>query len=191
MGARQDNPKPWEQQNKESTQAFAAFREYRDTPPEDRSIRAVAQKMGYKNPSPLLRWSSKYSWVDRARAYDMELDRRILEAQRRSITEMKERHIKAAMDLQKKALERLAKIQPLELTPKDVREFLVEAAKLERLSRGEVESIQETRGGGDNNGTAAINQLVTDPGFIQAIQHAFADRERESNSSGAPGSLDP
>src|SRR5260370_31422775 len=58
-------------------------------------------------------------------------------AQREAVQEMAERHAKEAMMLQNKAVERLRQLRPEELKPRDTLDFLVEAAKLERLARGE------------------------------------------------------
>jgi len=59
---------------------------------------------------------------------------------------MRERHAREALALQQKALERLKRMDPEELSPGDVLRYFVEAAKLERISRGEPETIQEQRG---------------------------------------------
>jgi hypothetical protein len=58
---------------------------------------------------------------------------------------MAERHATMAMGLQRKALERLQKMPADELAASDVLRYLVEAAKLERLARGEPEEVQEQR----------------------------------------------
>jgi hypothetical protein len=50
---------------------------------------------------------------------------------------MAERHAKEALMLQNKAVERLRQLRPEELKPRDTLSFLIEAAKLERLARGE------------------------------------------------------
>jgi hypothetical protein len=63
---------PWEPQQKESMPAYAAFAEYRDLGPE-RSIEAVSRKVSKSLPL-LKRWSSRWSWVERAKAYDAHLD---------------------------------------------------------------------------------------------------------------------
>ena len=47
------------------------------------------------------------------------------------------------MSVQAKAAERLKTLDPLSLNPREVLSFFVEAARLERTSRGEPESIEE------------------------------------------------
>lgn len=63
--------KPWEPQGETMT-AYAAFTEYRDMGSE-RSLDAVRRKLG-KSQALMERWSSRWQWVERAKAYDMHLD---------------------------------------------------------------------------------------------------------------------
>jgi len=141
----------WERLPGESAKAYEAFCIYRDLPPHERSLKAVAEKLGGKRSGksralrPLERWSSRYRWVERAAAWDEEQDRQARAAQLEAIKEMRERHAREAMMLQKKAIERLNSMDPRELSAADVLRFLIEAAKLERLARGEPETIQEHR----------------------------------------------
>lgn len=149
-GGSMDGP-IWERLPGESAKAYEAFCIYRDLPPHERSLKAVAEKLGGKRSGksralrPLERWSSRYRWVERAAAWDEEQDRQARAAQLEAIKEMRERHAREAMMLQKKAIERLNSMDPRELSAADVLRFLIEAAKLERLARGEPETIQEHR----------------------------------------------
>jgi hypothetical protein len=59
---------------------------------------------------------------------------------------MGERHAKLAVALQEKAVQRLRAMKLEELSSSDLLRYAIEAAKLERLARGEPESIQEQRG---------------------------------------------
>jgi hypothetical protein len=54
-----------------------------------------------------------------------------------ALSEMAERHAREALMLQNKAVERLRQLRPEELGPRETLSFLIEAAKLERLARGE------------------------------------------------------
>ncbi len=63
--------KSFEQQNGESIQAFAAFRAYLEMG-DDRSTRAVAQKLG-KSSALMMRWSARWKWPDRIREYNKSL----------------------------------------------------------------------------------------------------------------------
>ena len=62
---------PFEQQTRESSRAFAAFKTYLELGPE-RSLVAVAVKIG-KNRSLLERWSRKFDWPARVQAHAAHL----------------------------------------------------------------------------------------------------------------------
>ena len=70
----------WDRQDGEGDKAFAAFVRYRDMHPSVRSIRAAYEAQTGKKletrqpPRQWLTWSSKWQWIDRARAYDAHLE---------------------------------------------------------------------------------------------------------------------
>lgn len=151
-----ERPRPWERQPRESEEAFYAFTLYRDMPPRERSLRRVADLIdGHEGatrgprrrhvPGRIKRWAERFAWVERALAWDEERDRLAREAETEAIRAMRERHAREAMALQEKAILRLRAMDPGELTPNDVLRYFVEAAKLERLARGEPETIAEQR----------------------------------------------
>jgi hypothetical protein len=61
---------------------------------------------------------------------------------------MGERQAKVAVAFQEKVIQRLKAMNPEELSAADLIRYAVEAAKLERLARGEPESIGEQRHSG-------------------------------------------
>lgn len=63
------SPSAWAQLPKETAHAFALFQAYRDLPPEQRSARAAALKVGNSIKSAEI-WCAKFKWVERAKAYD-------------------------------------------------------------------------------------------------------------------------
>lgn len=137
--AKDNDREAWERQPGESGPAFEAFAAYRDMG-EKRTISAVARQLN-KSGTLCHRWKLKYDWRVRADAYDASIAE---EARRQAVSdrkEMQKRHIKMSLQLQKKALEALEKIQPEEMTPKDIKEFLRLATELERMNREE--SIQQ------------------------------------------------
>lgn len=74
--------KPWDRKKAESEQAHAAFLTYRDMGV-NRSIERLSlpeQEGGGKSRATIGRWSSRYSWVERCRAWDNDL-----QAQRDSV----------------------------------------------------------------------------------------------------------
>lgn len=125
--------KPWERQKGESDKAYEAFVTYRDMGA-DRSIRAVAQKLD-KSRTQIGKWSSAWDWTERVRIYDNELETEVRAKVIKGRKDMTDRHIKIAMQLQKKALEALNSLEVKAMTPKDIKEFLKMATDLERLNR--------------------------------------------------------
>lgn len=57
----------------EGAKAYQAFTIYRDLPVQERSLAIVSQQLG-KNKSLCARWSTKFQWVDRANAWDIQQD---------------------------------------------------------------------------------------------------------------------
>jgi len=141
----------WERWDKETSKAYNAFRHYRDTPAKDRSIiKCLASYYGGDDPDiwegkkrRWEMWASQWNWQDRIRAWEEYQDYLAREAMLEAISEMNNRHAKIAMSVQAKAAERLKTLDPLSLNPREVLSFFVEAARLERSSRGEPESIEE------------------------------------------------
>jgi hypothetical protein len=81
----------WQRHTGESNAAHEAFRVYLDLGP-NRSIRAVAAILG-KHRTLIGRWSSRWDWVERARAYDRRVDRLRTRLQLRLVTrEIMARH---------------------------------------------------------------------------------------------------
>ena len=153
------SPELWEQQPGESARAFGAFGAYRDLGPL-RSVRGAAEKYYRRSTAAVLRqcftWSSTHLWVERAGAWDRHLDAEARRAQEEARREMAERHVKEARALQGKALERLRLLRPEELAPADLLRYFVEAAKLERLSLGEPDSVQRQELTGKHGGPVML-----------------------------------
>lgn len=159
--------KPWERQKGESEKAFEAFSAYRDMGVE-RSIRAVSQKLS-KSKTLIDRWSRDKNWVERARAYDNDLER---EARAKAIKDrqnMTARHIGIAMQLQKKALEALKGLSVDDMSPKDVKEYIKMATDLERLNR----TFEEESSRGRDDGSAQL---------ADTIIAAYQKRKKEGNA---------
>ena len=113
---------PWEQQPGESAKAFEAFAIYRDMGVE-RSVRKVTQRLN-KSLTLIGKWSSRYNWPERARAYDRDLDRQAHAQAVRDVRSMTNRHIRITMQLQAKALEALEQLNVATLSPKMQLAFL-------------------------------------------------------------------
>lgn len=131
----------WERLPGESSRAYSVFCEYRDLGPE-RSLDKLKQKLNKsRTKSTLARWSGKYKWVERAKAYDDYIEKKKRREHEKAILEMAERHAKLAVAFQQRIAQRLQEINPEELGPADLVRWLDVATKLERLSRGEPTEI--------------------------------------------------
>ena len=159
--------KPWERQKGESEKAFEAFAAYRDMGPE-RTISAVVKKLE-KSRTLIDRWKERWDWQERVRAYDNELEKEARAKAVKGRKDMTERHIKIAMQVQKKALEALASLSVEDMSPKDVKEYIKMATDLERLNRMSEE--QSSKGASD-----APTQLA------DTIVAAYQKRKEEGNA---------
>lgn len=142
---------PWERQPKESPQAFTAFAHYLNMG-EERSARETGRTLR-KNWSQISKWSSAHDWVRRSEAYDRHHQKLRQRANQRAIMKMNERQAEAAMMGQAAAMLSIGKHvktdknqDPVPLRDRDAIRLLAVAAKLERVARGEPDSIQETKG---------------------------------------------
>jgi hypothetical protein len=82
-----DSIAPSEKQPSESPQAHGAFLIYRDLMPGERSASRVASEYG-RHVRLIERWRSKHGWVERAAAFDAEVDRRRRESMFQEAVEM-------------------------------------------------------------------------------------------------------
>lgn len=155
----------WARQRGESHKAFTAWVTYRDFGP-TRSYQRVSKELA-KSMTLIKRWGSKWTWQDRAAAWDDECDRRQREKQLAAIEEMAERHAAAATMFQVKVIEKLNRMDDEEidaLTPSECINWMTAAAKLERLSRGEPEEIARL-----NHAGAEGNEPVPVPTVNQTV----------------------
>lgn len=145
-----NTPKPWERQESETSKAYEAFCEYRDMGPQ-RSLSKVAEKL-QKSETLMGRWSGQNKWVERAAKWDDEqerIEREIAQKeQAKEIRDMRKRHADLAKAMLIKSAKALARIPDDEVKPADVSRMVDVAAKLERISRGDVGEVIEERDGG-------------------------------------------
>lgn len=150
------HPKPWERQERDTDKSWAAFVYYRDMGA-SRNLRIAAEELGYSDATTLWKWSWKYDWTDRVRAWDIEQDRVRRKAHLEEVEEMSRRHARRAKEigeiLARPAAEIVKRMKELEgvLGSKTVEQLLEmmggvawaypQIAKLERLARGEPTDI--------------------------------------------------
>ena len=147
---------PWEQQPGESAKAFEAFAIYRDMGVE-RSVRKVTQRLN-KSLTLIGKWSSRYNWPERARAYDRDLDRQAHAQAVRDVRSMTNRHIRIAMQLQAKALEALEQLNVATLSPKMQLAFLAKATEIERMNRLSAAGMDDS--GKQRDGAEGIEVVI-------------------------------
>lgn len=137
---------PWEQQPGESPKAFEAFNRYLLMGTE-RSLQKVAFELD-KSTNMMGKWSSRWKWVERVAAWDIEQERQARNEQAEEIRKMRKRHASIATSMLAKVSKRMQQMQAEELTPQDIKAWVEAASKLERLSRGDSSEIVEERDGG-------------------------------------------
>lgn len=96
-----NDPHPWTRREDESTPAFEAFRTYLNQGA-SRTVRGVAQELD-KSSTIVGQWSSRHSWVERARAYDSYLITAETDGHAEELIKVRNRH----MGLANKLLDRL------------------------------------------------------------------------------------
>ena len=138
---------PWERMKGENTKAYAYFETYLFMGPTERSLGKVGEKFG-KSSVAIENHSRKYNWVERAEAWDNEQSRIARETHQKEIIEMRNRHAELARKMIEKAEAAVENIDPEKLNPGSLSKIVDVAAKLERISRGDVGEVIEERDGG-------------------------------------------
>ncbi len=172
-----DTPsKPWDRQPGEGPQAFRAFAAYRDSGANGakRSLQKTADSLTKSNGEPyavgtLKDWSRKWFWQSRVDAWDAEMDGLTRKELEKGITGMRKNHVAIATAMLGKAAQALKDLPTADMSPKDIATMVDVAAKLERLSRGEV--TERTEGTQTIAGEVGLHQIdlskVTDEELAQ------------------------
>ena len=198
-------PLPFEQQPKESPKAFAAFSVYLNLGPE-RSLEAVRVKCG-KSSRLIQRWSSRWKWTERVRAYADRLgvvEREVTEALargkgaewlkrqqtlRESEWELHEKCIAAA----KRGLAAFMEREKVYANLADIARMLEVASKLGRLASGM--ATDKTEVTGEDGGpirlelNAALNKIYGPVVEVESTALAGPEPLRlgEAEGNGLPG----
>ena len=148
----------WERQPAETEKAYSAFVEYVAMAAGERSVTDLGKRLG-KLPT-CEGWSRQWSWRARARAWDDHLMQQGREAQIEEVREMNRRHLELSRKMQnlvKVELDRMLHhlgvnedgtgdpTQLPKLGTKEMAKLLDFAVRMERLNRGEAESVEEIR----------------------------------------------
>lgn len=135
---------PWDRLTDEPAKAYAAFRYFRDLPPLQRELAAIAKVAGVGE-RRIRALSQKWGWIDRANAWDDACHQ--IEDQERleSIRAMHAVHRNAGRKAIEKAVEALQYLDPATIThPTAIARLLETGAKLERNTL--LVSVEEMQG---------------------------------------------
>lgn len=140
---------PFDRLDDEPKDHFMLFAGYRDLGSK-RSMTKLAEMTGLSR-SRLQPIAARNSWGARAEAYDIEIARIALSALEGDQTSMRVRHAEIARILMDKAASAAELVDPAFLSPRDVAPWLDVASKLERASKGllDTKRIEVTGKGGD------------------------------------------
>ena len=172
MAQKKEERKPWERLPEESTEAFEAFREYRDMGTE-RSLAKVGEKLG-KSTALMERWSARHDWVKRVTAWDDDIEREASQNLLKEIARMRARQRKQALKMQLKGLELMKDIKPGDAKLSEIVSLMKLGMEQERICMGDVGEVIEERNGGD--AVPAVQIYLPDNGRTNG-QDTFDDLE--------------
>lgn len=172
--------KSWQRKQGETGAAFEAFCKYRDMPymeePTGRSLAKVGRMLG-KSVTLMERWSTSHDWQERCRDYDNEIQKEELEARKVAVKKMQREHISLAGQLAEKAKAALEKMEPEEMKPRNVLDFLKLSMELERRARFELLADSELKDKVSKEATYSPMEQLT-----RTLKEAYeAKREQEEN----------
>lgn len=145
---------PWERMSGESAIAYKYFEAYLQMDPTERSMDAVGKKYGVTQKA-IEAHGLRHNWTERVKAWEDEQSRIAREQHQKEIIEMSNRHAELARKMIEKAEAAVENIDPEKLNPGSLSKIVDVAAKLERISRGDVGEVIEERDGGK------VEQAVT------------------------------
>lgn len=190
---------PWERSPDESTQAFAAFAHYRDMGAH-RSTAKVGQALG-KSKTLMDRWCEQWHWVRRAAAWDAHMDQAALLGMRDKHTEMAVKlHTLgsaalqdwlAVMQLRAEQRAKDGHQQVPIIKPGELRQLIEAGIKLERLVRGEPDSIRQNILTGKDSKAIEIEHCAAldMPQLVELAKQAIQSYEGDTNAK--PKSEEP
>jgi hypothetical protein len=174
------NTDPWLQQPQEPKRAYLAFDLFRSLGA-DRTLRAVKEKISATR-GTLKQWYEQFNWSERVRLYDNHVDRLRIEAEIEEIREMRKRHIRIAMAIQGVvSVELNKKLQAAQTTAtetldaREISDLLKIATTLERISRGEPETLVQAS---SQVGIGNYDLVLVDNGEIEDV--APIDRDNQA-----------
>lgn len=147
MSRKKEVIEPWERQPEETEKAYEAFLVYKNLGP-GRTFTAVSRRL-QKSGTLIQRWKNRYNWEQRAAAFDRENERKEQLSIQKARAQMIKNHIGIARSLQGKAIKALEAMDPDELKPGDIRDFLRFGVSLEKETRADIDEQKGTTKGQD------------------------------------------
>lgn len=150
-----DDIRPWERQPGETAKQFAAFVQYRDLPPNERTVRRaweIATGRGRDETGPrrqipgyVREWAGQHQWGARAEAWDRHLDRQAQAVLEQGRVAAVKRHLEVARTAQAMGLSALRDAQARDggIPPAVAARLVLEGVQLERLLYGEPAQAQQ------------------------------------------------
>lgn len=178
-------PEPWERQDAESEEAWAAFRTYRDMPADARMITRAATR----STATLSKWFNEHGWNQRCRAYDAKFDQiRVDEREamyRRSAQQIAIDHMLMLSDARELVQREIAKwteasrSSPMHGLVKvaDITKLFDMVVKLDRLIRGETT---------ENVGSKDLNYANLSPEELDTLNTLLDKACKEADPAKAP-----
>jgi len=167
----------YERQEGESKQAFEGFTVYRNLGL-TRNLKDVGEKLG-KSHSLIKRWSSQHNWVERAQAFDEEMDKRAVLENAQLRKQMIKEHAEVSRELLLKVKDAVEHIKAETLSPYEIAKLLEIAVKVERLSRGESTDIAEISHSGE------VTQKVNEQDIFKRVDQ-YAEIYEKMAKKGHP-----
>lgn len=164
---------PWNRRTDESDKAWMAFVEYRDGGAK-RSLEVVSKALSKSVPL-MKRWSAAYAWVDRAAAWDANLDKRKQAAAEETAEEVGRRQARLGKTMQEVgglALKSFKKA-PASLKGSETASLIKAGVEIERLGRGMATSKAEHTG--PDGGPIPVDVTLT---ARERIRRIFGDEEK-------------
>ena len=152
----------WERQPRETPQAFEAFAIYRDLG-SARSVRKVGAQLG-KTETLMSRWSSRWHWVRRARAYDEHLQAIALVDRDEDIRRAREQNLELARVAKAKVVARLNALRTDEIQVGQLANLVKMCVELELNSLGVPSVVTRTELTGPDA------QPLMPPALVGALQ---------------------
>jgi hypothetical protein len=136
-------PDPWDRRPGEPSKAYGAFRLFRDFPPYQRTLQAVAAQTGLTD-RRCRQLCVAHDWHERAEAWDDACHKLEDHERLEALRIMHETHRKAGRLAVVKAVQALNNIEPETLNPAQIVRMLELGAKLERSTL--IVSVEELQG---------------------------------------------